>query len=82
VIAGFGIGVLASIALMVLLGSVSVEIPSISLEKPVPVTLPLSLSPVTTLSYFAAIIMTCLLVSYLLARSILAIKPSENLRSL
>ena len=82
VIAGFGIGVLASIALMVLLGSVSVEIPSISLEKPVPVTLPLSLSPITTLSYFAAIIMTCLLVSYLLARNILAIKPSENLRSL
>jgi ABC-type antimicrobial peptide transport system permease subunit len=82
VIMGFAVGVLTSIALTAILGSVSVEIPSISLEKPAPVTLPLFLSPTATLSYFATIIMTSLLVSYLLARNILAIKPSENLRSL
>jgi ABC-type antimicrobial peptide transport system permease subunit len=82
VILGFTVGVLTSIALTVILGSVSVEIPSISLEKPAPVTLPLSLSPITTLNYFTAIIVTCLLVSYVLARNVLAIKPSENLRSL
>ena len=82
VVLGFTVGVLTSIALTVILGSVSVEIPSISLEKPAPVTLPLFLSPITTLNYFAATIITCLLVSYLLARNILAIKPSENLRSL
>ncbi|MGA3297717.1 MAG: ABC transporter permease [Candidatus Bathyarchaeia archaeon] len=82
VILGFIVGVLTSIALTVILGSVSVEIPSVSLEKPAPVTLPLFLSPITTLNYFAAIIITCILVSYVLARNILAIKPSENLRSL
>jgi ABC-type antimicrobial peptide transport system permease subunit len=82
VILGFTVGVLSAIALTVILGSVSVEIPSISLEKPAPVSLPLFLSPMTALNYFAAIIMTSLVVSYLLARNILAVKPSENLRSL
>jgi ABC-type antimicrobial peptide transport system permease subunit len=77
---GFAIGVLTTITLTVILGSVSVELPSISLEKPAPLSLPLFLSPITTLNYFAAIIITCLFVSYLLARNILAIKPAELLR--
>jgi len=79
---GFTVGVLTSIVVTVFVGSVSIEIPSIGLEKPATVTLPLFLSPIVTLDCFVMIIAVCLLVSYLLTRNILTIKPSENLRSL
>jgi len=79
---GFTVGALASIVITVFLGSVSIEIPSIGLEKPATVTLPLALSPTSIVNYLVVIIVVCLLVSYLLTRKISAIKPSENLRSL
>lgn len=80
---GFVLGTIASIAVISFLETVSIQSTSTGLEStPTTITMPLTLSPSIIADYLGMIIVISLLVSYLLARKIAAIKPSENLRSL
>jgi len=79
---GFILGSIASFAVVTFLGTVSIQSASTGLEStPTIITMPLVLSPGVMAEYLSMIIMVSLLVSYLLARKIAVIKPSENLRS-
>jgi ABC-type lipoprotein release transport system permease subunit len=80
---GFIIGVILSAGVIVSLGSVSIQAPSLGLEgASTTITMPLALSPTTIGGYFVLVLAVSLIVSYLLARRTAAIKPSENLRNL
>jgi putative ABC transport system permease protein len=80
---GFVLGAIASLAVITFLGAISIQSTSTGLEStPKTITMPLALSPGIIAEYFSLIVVVSLLVSYLLAKKIAAIKPSENLRSL
>jgi len=80
---GFVLGTIASLAVIILLGTVSIQSASTGLEStPTTITMPLTLSPGIIAEYFGLIVVVSLLVSYLLAKKISDVKPSENLRSM
>jgi ABC-type antimicrobial peptide transport system permease subunit len=80
---GFVLGTIASLVVIIFLGTVSIQSASTGLEStPTTITMPLTFSPGIIAGYFGLIVVISLLVSYLLAKKIAAIKPSENLRSL
>ena len=80
---GFILGVIISVGVIVSLGSVSIQAPSLGLESgTTTISMPLALSPTAIGEYFFLVFAVSLLVSYLLARRTAAIKPSENLRGL
>ena len=80
---GFVLGAIASLAVITYLGTISIQSASTGLEStPTTITMPLTFSPSTIAEYFGLIIVISFLVSYLLAKKIATIKPSENLRSL
>jgi putative ABC transport system permease protein len=80
---GFVLGILASLAVIGLLSTISIQAVSTGLgNTQTTITMPLTLSPSIIADYFGMIVVISLLVSYLLARKIAAIKPSENLRSI
>ncbi len=80
---GFVLGTIASLAVITYIGTISIQSASTGLEStPTTIDMPLALSPIVIADYFGLIAVISLLVSYLLAKKIAAIKPSENLRSL
>jgi len=81
-ILGFVLGVIASLAVITSLSTISIQAASSGLEStPTTITMPLTLSPGIMAECFGLIVVISLLVSYFLASKIAAIKPSENLRS-
>jgi putative ABC transport system permease protein len=80
---GFVLGAIVSLAVIASLSTISIQAVPTGLEStPTTITLPLTLSPDIMAEYFGLIVVISLLVSYLLAKKIADIKPSENLRSL
>ncbi|MDD1748567.1 MAG: ABC transporter permease [Methanothrix sp.] len=80
---GFVLGAVTSFAVVTFLGTISIQSVSTGLEStPTTITMPLTFSLSTIAVYFGLIVVISLLVSYLLAKKVAAIKPSENLRSL
>ena len=80
---GFILGVIISVGVIGSLGSVNIQAPSLGLDgASTTITMPLALSPTTIGGYFVLVFAVSLLVSCLLARRTVAIKPSENLRNL
>jgi ABC-type antimicrobial peptide transport system permease subunit len=80
---GFVLGAIVSLAVIASLSTISIQAVSTGLEStPTTITMPLALSPGIMAGYFGLIVVISLLVSYLLAKKIADIKPSENLRSL
>ena len=80
-ILGFFIGLAISFIILSLFGNITIQSASSGLNKAVvliPITIPLT----STIEYFIMIIAISLLVSFILAKKISEIKPSENLRSL
>jgi len=80
---GFVLGAFASLAVMAFLGSITIQVNPTGLEStPTIIAMPLAIPLDIVAEYFGLSIVISLLVSYLLAKKIAAIKPSENLRSL
>jgi ABC-type antimicrobial peptide transport system permease subunit len=80
---GFVLGAVASFAVVTFLGTISIQSASTGLEStPTTITMPLTFSLGIIAGYFGLIVVISLFVSYLLAKKVAAIKPSENLRSL
>lgn len=79
-ILGFFIGLIISFIAISFLGPMNIQISNAGLND-VAMTIPLTISLNVILQYFIMIIGVSVLVSFLLARKISEIKPSENLRS-
>jgi ABC-type lipoprotein release transport system permease subunit len=78
--AGFALGAFVSFAVITLISSVSITLPSFGLSnKPSTITVPLSFSPEVLIGFFVLMLITSLVISYLLIRKISGMKPSENL---
>ena len=82
-ILGFILGAIASLAVIILLGAVSIQSMSTGLEStPTTISMPLAFPLGNAAEDLGLCIIVSLLVSYLLAKRVAMIKPSENLRSL
>jgi ABC-type lipoprotein release transport system permease subunit len=80
---GFILGAIASLAVIILLGTISIQSASSGLEStPTTITMPLAFPLGSAAEDLGLCIIVSLLVSYLLAKRVAMIKPSENLRSL
>ncbi len=80
---GFVLGAIASLVVIAFLGNITIQVTPTGLEStPTIIAMPLALPLGVVAEYFGLSIVISLLVSYLLAKKIAAIKPSENLRSL
>ena len=79
-ILGFGIGLTISFIILSLFGNINIQSASSGLKKAV-VSIPINIPLTLIIEYFVMIIAVSIIVSFLLARKISEIKPSENLRS-
>jgi len=80
-IIGFFIGLIISFIILSLFGQITIQTAGSGLNKTV-VSIPISISLTSMVEYFIMILAVSLLVSFILAKKISEIKPSENLRSL
>ena len=77
---GFFIGLIISFIIIGLFGNIDIQISSLGLSKSI-ISIPISISMTEILQYFVMIVAVSMIVSFLLARKISEVKPSENLRS-
>lgn len=78
--AGFAVGAVASFTIIALVSSISLTLPSFGLSnQPTTITVPLSYPLEVIAGYFALMLVTSIIVSYLLVRAISGMRPAENL---
>lgn len=80
-IIGFFIGLIATFVILSLFGQINIQTSSLGLNKST-ISIPITVPSVLILEYFIMILAVSTFVSFLLAKKISEIKPSENLRSL
>ena len=80
-IVGFFLGLIISFIILSLFGQINIQTAGSGLNKAV-VSIPISIPLTSIIEYFIMILAISLLVSFILAKKISEIKPSENLRSL
>jgi len=80
-IIGFFLGLVISFIILSLFGHINIQTASSGLNKSV-VSIPISIPLISIIEYFVMILAVSFFVSFVLAKKISEIKPSENLRSL
>ncbi len=80
-IVGFFLGLIISFIILSLFGQINIQTAGSGLNKAV-VSIPISIQGTSIIKYFIMILTISLLISFILAKKISEIKPSENLRDI